>query len=96
MPAEPESKGWWWMPKTKPAEQTAPIVIPDNSFYTLEAARGTLGLRHNSVVREIRHGRLRCCKRSGRILIPGHFLREWIEAGEVKRRSREEAADRQT
>jgi hypothetical protein len=81
-----------------PAEQTtAPVkaktkvpVIDPRAVFTIEQARGTLQLAKNCLPREIRLGRLRVAKRAGKYLILGAWLLEWIEAGEVRRRARED------
>lgn len=61
-------------------------VIDPRAVYTLATARAALGLRENTLPREIRARRLRAAKRAGRIFILGGWLLEWIQGGELARR----------
>jgi hypothetical protein len=67
------------------AERTltdVPIIAP-TAAYGIEQARMMLGLRKNTLPREIRLRRLRVSRRGGRYYILGSWLLAWIRAGEV-------------
>jgi hypothetical protein len=70
------------------ARAPSPVVhvIDPNAAYTLETARAALGLPATCLRREVRLGRLRVSKRSGRYYILGEWILEWIREGEIKRR----------
>jgi hypothetical protein len=61
-------------------------VIHRTAIYSLEAARQALGLKKDTLRREVRLGRLRVAKRAGRYYVLGNWLLEWLEGGEVRRR----------
>jgi hypothetical protein len=69
----------------KKVRRSSPVhtVIATN-VYTLAAAAEALGLRTNTLPREVRLKRLRASKRGGRYYILGSWLLEWIETGEVR------------
>jgi hypothetical protein len=73
------------MTTVRDPKATAPVIHP-SAIFTVEGARGALGLAKGCLPREIRLGRLRCSKRAGRYYILGAWLLEWVEAGEVCRR----------
>jgi hypothetical protein len=66
--------------------RTAAPIDP-RAVFTVAQAQTLLGLRQNSLPREIRAGRLRCAKRCGRHFILGAWLIEWLEQGEMHRYS---------
>jgi hypothetical protein len=49
------------------------------------AAAAALGLKPNTLPREIRLGRLEARRRAGRFYILGRWLVAWLEAGEAHR-----------
>jgi hypothetical protein len=61
----------------------------------LDELRAVLALPLTCLRREARLGRLRVSRRSGRYWTTGAWVREWIEAGEVKPKARP-AANGQT
>jgi hypothetical protein len=65
--------------------KTICVIVNPQAVYSLEAARGALGLAPATLRREIRLGRLRVSKRAGRYYLLGVWLLEWLEAGEVTR-----------
>lgn len=62
-----------------------PATIDPHAAYSVAQATALLGLRDNSLPREIRNGRLRCSKRCGRYFVLGRWLLEWLEGGELRR-----------
>jgi hypothetical protein len=77
------------MPRNHPpvGEPAAPAihVIDPNGVYGVDDAIRIFRLRKSTIRREIREGRLRVSKRSGRYFLLGKWLIEWIEEGELKR-----------
>jgi hypothetical protein len=65
-----------------------PHVIEPTAVYTVEDLRRLFKLGSSSVRREVRLGRLRIAKRCGRYLCLGEWVQQWIEGGELRRRSR--------
>ena len=63
--------------------------IRPHAVYFLDQAQQILRLRPSTIRRELREGRLRLAKRAGKYFILGKWLIEWIESGEVKRRTAE-------
>jgi hypothetical protein len=61
-------------------------VIHPTAVYSMEAGRQALGLKKDTLRREVRLGRLRVAKRAGRYYVLGAWLLEWLEGGEVRRR----------
>jgi hypothetical protein len=61
-------------------------VIEPHGVYSLAAAREALGLKKDTLAREVRLGRLRVSKRAGRYYLLGRWLLQWLEGGEVRRR----------
>jgi hypothetical protein len=59
-------------------------ILPTD-VYNLKAATELLGVRQNTLPREIRLRRLRASKRGGRYFILGSWLLQWLEAGEIRR-----------
>jgi len=55
--------------------------------YFVEDLRHTFKLSGSSVRREVRLGRLRIAKRCGKYVCLGAWVLQWIEAGELRRRS---------
>jgi hypothetical protein len=84
------------MPRSKvsvltplPAPQTQPPTvrrIPDDAVFLLGELQAVLGLPKHTLKREARLGRLRTARRAGRLWCTGHWVREWLESGEVRRR----------
>jgi hypothetical protein len=71
----------------------APVIHPRQVFDLPTAAR-TLGLKPSTLPREIRLGRLRYCKRGGKVLILGAWLLDWLrKAGTVRIQRRAEASN---
>jgi hypothetical protein len=66
-------------------------VIPPDSLVRLDELRVILGLPKTCLRREVRLGRLRVSRRSGRYWTTGRWVAEWIAAGEVKPKVRPEA-----
>jgi hypothetical protein len=64
----------------------APHIVEAAAVYSLAAAAKALGLRKNSLPREIRAGRLQVSRRCGRYFIVGKWLLEWLERGKVRRK----------
>jgi hypothetical protein len=82
-------------PDTPPARPPAPAVrsIPDDAVFQLGELQLVLGLARHTLKREARLGRLRVSKRAGRLWTTGLWVREWLEAGEVRRRRATVALD---
>lgn len=79
------------MPKPAQLPATLPSflpirVIPPDAVFRLEELRALMGLPLTCLRREARLGRLRVSRRSGRYWTTGQWVREWIEAGEVRPR----------
>jgi hypothetical protein len=72
--------------KNKPV--LPPVVIDSRGVYQPAWIQQALGLPRSTLRREIRLGRLAVVKRSGRYFILGRQLLDWLEAGEVTRRPR--------
>jgi hypothetical protein len=70
------------------AAQPPARSIPDDAIHSLTEWTRILGLAPHCLKREVRLGRLRASKRAGRLWSLGRWLREWLEAGEVKRQPR--------
>jgi hypothetical protein len=70
---------------TDSATATGPVTIDTNTVYTLEQAQRTLGLKRNSLRREVREGRLSVSKRCGRYYFLGEQLLAWLKDGERRR-----------
>jgi hypothetical protein len=68
-----------------------PHVIQELAVYTLASAAEALGLPGSCLPREVRLGRLRVAKRSGRYFLLGAWLVEWLRSGEVLRRQQSES-----
>jgi hypothetical protein len=77
-PPEPE----WTRPP-------GPHRIDPDEVYTLREAQAALLLGRSTLRRELRSGRLRVSRRSGRHYILGRWLLQWLEEGEIKRRRQE-------
>ena len=60
-------------------------TVNPTDVYTLNSATDLLGVRVNTLPREIRLRRLRASKRGGRYFILGEWLLEWIKRGEIRR-----------
>jgi hypothetical protein len=78
------------MPRKKATSEAAlparpPHVITPTAVYTVAEARAALHLKHSTIRREVREGRLRVAKRAGRYYLLGRWLLEWIEQGEIVR-----------
>jgi hypothetical protein len=71
------------------AVPTAPAVhvIDPNGVYFGDDAQRICRLKRSTIRREVREGRLRVSKRAGRYFILGRWLLEWIEQGELRRRT---------
>lgn len=70
-------------PTKKPAvEARQPFGVEDRLVYTPDQITAGLGLRANTLKREMRQARLRYAVRAGRIFILGAWVREWVEGGE--------------
>jgi hypothetical protein len=75
--------------KTNPpsvAAAPAVRVIPPEAVFRLHELRAVLGLPMTTLRREARAGRLRVARRAGWYGTLGSWVREWLEAGEVKPR----------
>ena len=70
-----------------PPRPAAPAFAA-GQVYTIETLRAALSLRRGTLPRELRLGRLRYAKRSGKVLILGEWVLEWIAGGELTRRGR--------
>jgi hypothetical protein len=77
-----------------PAAAPAVHVIDPHAVYGVDDAIGIFRLRKSTVRREIREGRLRVSKRAGRYYLLGKWLIEWIEGGELRRRSDQNGSGR--
>jgi hypothetical protein len=77
---------------TAPARQALAPVIDPHAVFTVSSAQAVLALPKGCLPREIRLGRLRASKRSGRYWVLGSWLLQWLEGGEIHRH-RHEAAD---
>jgi hypothetical protein len=84
------------MPRSKltvlnPPEAKSPAppptlrVIPADAVFQLGELQAVLGLQPHTLRREARLGRLRVCKRAGRLWTLGSWVRQWLEHGEVQR-----------
>jgi hypothetical protein len=71
---------------TPAAAPPTPHVIAPNAVYTIAAATRALGLRKNSLPREIRAGRLRVSKRCGHYFVLGSWLLVWLGPGAFRSR----------
>ena len=69
------------------------VVIDPNAVWSLGAFQEDFGTSKSTVRREVRGKRLRVAKRAGRYYILGKWILEWLEAGEVRRRSPERNGD---
>jgi hypothetical protein len=65
------------------------VIVP-TAVYTLATARHALGLRANSLPREVRQRRLRVSKRCGIYYTMGAWLLSWLEGGEVRQKEMRE------
>jgi hypothetical protein len=68
-----------------PHADTLTVHIRKWEVFTLASLRERLGLRKNTLTRELRLKRLRYSKRSGKVFILGSWVRDWIASGEVVR-----------
>lgn len=68
-----------------PAEGPAGVVIYPTAVYTIPTLTAALGLRAHSVSREVRQGRLRHARLSGRYWILGEWVLEWLREREMRR-----------
>jgi hypothetical protein len=69
-----------------PAATTAPPAvrrIPQDAVFFLHELRDVLRLPASCLKREVRLRRLRAAKRSGRYIVTGRWVHEWIEGGEI-------------
>lgn len=57
--------------------------IPTHAVYDKEALQKMLGLSATTILREVRAGRLRACKRAGRYFFLAEHVNEWLRKGEV-------------
>ena len=74
-------------PVEAPPATSGPHRIDPNAVYVLDEARQLFHLRKSSIRREVREGRLRIAKRCGRYYLLGAWLLEWLQGGEIARRS---------
>ena len=74
------------------ATNGAPHVIHPNAVYSREDLERILKLRPSTIRREVRKGRLRVAKRSGRYFFLGVWVLEWLETGQIQPRQEESAA----
>ena len=76
-------------PKPADAPAAPPVVhvVAETGVYGVEDAQRIFRLRKSTIRREVRAGRLRVAKRAGRYYILGRWLIEWIEGGELPRRT---------
>src|SRR5262249_37654821 len=70
-------------PPPAPAAPLAVHVVHPNAVYTVAQAQAALGLRANSLKREIRQKRLRVARRCGRYYLLGEWILLWLRAGVV-------------
>ena len=78
------------------AEKMSVHIISPTGVYFLEDVKVLLKLKESSVRREVRLGRLRVSKRSGRYYILGKWLLEWLESGELSRQPKAMSGNRET
>jgi hypothetical protein len=71
--------------KAATAAPPAVRTIPADGVWLLNELGEFMRLPRTCLKREARLGRLRVSKRSGRYFVLGQWVREWLEAGEVKR-----------
>jgi hypothetical protein len=64
----------------------APHVIYPNAVYFREDLERIFKLRSSTIRREVRQGRLKVAKRSGRYFFLGAWVLEWLETGQIQRR----------
>ncbi len=77
-----------------PAAPAPGRMIDPHAVYRLDELRTLLGLPMTCLRREVRLGRLRVSRRSGRYWTTGAWVHEWLAGGEVRpRRARAAAAD---
>jgi hypothetical protein len=74
--------------KPAPAVPAALVALPDHAVLTLEQLRALLGLKKNTLGREVRLGRLRVSRRAGRYFTTGSWIHQWLAEGELKPRHR--------
>jgi hypothetical protein len=63
----------------------SPHRIDPTAVYDAECLLVVLSLNKHTLAREIRLGRLRVAKRSGRYFFLGEWLIEWLRNGELRR-----------
>jgi hypothetical protein len=68
---------------------SGPHVIHPNCVYSVEDVKRLLGLHNSTIRREVRQGRLRVSKRSGRYFLLGEWILQWLREGELPRRNRQ-------
>jgi hypothetical protein len=61
-------------------------VIDPRGVYSRLALQQALGLTKTTLAREIRLGRLRVSRRSGRYFILGSWVLQWLREGEIRRK----------
>jgi hypothetical protein len=79
----------------KAPTSTVPVIDP-RAVFTRDTLTATLGLRPNTIRREVREGRLRVSRRAGRWFFLGEWVTEWLRAGEVPRRRGQERIEPST
>jgi hypothetical protein len=60
---------------------TTPFHIDRDTAYSLQSATAALDVKRETLVREIRLGRLQARKRAGRYWILGQWLLDWLASG---------------
>jgi hypothetical protein len=65
-------------------------VIPPDAILYLSELQALLHLPATCLKREVRLGRLRVARRSGRYMTTGGWVMEWVRTGEVRPKSRAE------
>lgn len=68
-----------------PEAIVGPHVIQRTAIYTVPQLRAALGLRASTVRREVREVRLRVSKRTGKYLLLGEWILDWVRGGEIRR-----------
>jgi len=74
------------MSDQQPAD-SGPAHIDRDSIYKPHHLSELLGVPLSGVLRAIRAGELRSSRRRGRTLVLGAWVLQWLEAGEVRRRT---------
>jgi hypothetical protein len=71
-----------------PTVPGAELIIEPTGIYRPSRIQAILGLKTNTIPRQVRLGHLQISKRAGRHFILGQWLIDWIESGKIQRKRR--------